>query len=186
MTMKENRSSRKIITIHNKGNHMSRKRIEGTLFTCWDDVDGALKRIGVIDREIGLLESGQNEKIDNLKAETKEQAAPLMDEKGKLEVAIKEYCEANKIEFSKVKTKTLTFGEVGFRLATKIMIKRVAETLQSLKDLALTNCIRIKEEPDKEAMKSLTDETLAEVGAGRKVENVFGYTLNVERIKEIA
>jgi len=161
---------------------MARKRIEGTRLQNWEDVDRAMMDIGGIDRELGLLESSQNEKIDALKQQTKDQAAPLLDKKSGLELAIKEYCEANKAEFAKVKTKTLTFGEVGFRLTTKILIKRVAETLQSLKDLALTNCIRIKEEPDKEAMKSLTDETLAEVGAGRKVENVFGYTLNVERI----
>lgn len=165
---------------------MVRKRIEGTLFTSWDDVDSALMEIGGIDRDLGLLESSQNEQIDQIKTSIKESAAPLQEKKSSLEIAIKEYCEANKSEFAKVKTKPLTFGEVGYRLTTKIMIKRVAETLQSLKDLALNHCIRIKEEPDKEAMKGLPDETLAEVGAGRKVENVFGYTLNVERIREMA
>ncbi|HIJ95804.1 MAG TPA: hypothetical protein HPP94_08735 [Desulfuromonadales bacterium] len=165
---------------------MARKRIEGTLFSSWNDVDCALMEIGGIDRELGLLESSQNEKIDQVKTQTKELATPLQCKKNALELAIKEYCEANKPEFIKVKTKQLTFGEVGFRLTTKILIKRVAETLQSLKDLALINCIRIKEECDKEAMKNLPDETLAEVGAARKMENVFGYTLNVERIREAA
>lgn len=165
---------------------MVRKRIEGTLFTSWNDVDEALMHIGEIDRDLALLESSQNEKIDQVKTQTKELAMPLHDKKSALELAIKEYCEANKPEFTRVKTKQLTFGEVGFRLTTKIMIKRVAETLQSLKDLSLNHCIRIKEEPDKEAMKGLTDETLAEVGAAKKTENVFGYTLNVERIREAA
>ena len=163
---------------------MARKRIEGTQFTSWDDVDNALMQIGGIDRELGLLESSQNEQIDTIKTQTKEHAEPFLTKKAGLELAIKEYCKTNKAEFAKVKTKTLTFGEVGFRISTKIIIKCVADTLQSLKDLALTNCIRIKEELDKEAMKALADETLAEVGAAKKMENVFGYTLNVERIRE--
>ena len=162
---------------------MARKRIEGTRFTNWNDVDEALYTIGEIDRDIQLLESSQNEQIDQVKAKTKLLSGSLHDKKESLESAIKEYCESQRPEFIKVKTKQLTFGEVGFRLSTKIMIKRVAETLQALKDLALTTCIRSKEEPDKDAMKNLTDETLAEVGAARKVENIFGYTINVERIR---
>lgn len=85
-----------------------------------------------------------------------------------------------------MKTRVLTFGSVGFRLTTRILIKRVSETLQALKDLQFTSCIRVKEEPDKEAMKALSDETLAEVGAARRTENVFGYEINQERIREAA
>jgi phage host-nuclease inhibitor protein Gam len=165
---------------------MARKRIEGTALNSWEEVDTCLQEIGKIDRELRLLEAGQNETIDRVKEETKAAAQPHLDKKAGLELAIKEYCECNRAEFTKVKTKSLTFGSVGFRLATKITIKRVAETLQALKDLALTQCIRVKEEPDKEAMKNLSDETLAEVGAGRKTENVFGYEINQERIKEAA
>ncbi len=165
---------------------MARKRIEGTTLQSWDDVDACLQEIGQADRELAMLEAAQNEGIDQIKAQTKVSAQPLHDKKSGLELAVKEYCEANRMEFAKVKTKELTFGSVGFRISTKIMIKRVAETLQALKDLALTNCIRTKEEPDKEAMKSLTDDLLAEVGAGRKVENVFGYEVKLEELREAA
>lgn len=165
---------------------MARKRIEGTQFRNWDDVDDALHQIGNIDRELGLLEAGANERIDAIKKETKEAAQPLLDRKTTLEMAMKEYCEANRAEFAKVKTKPLTFGEVGFRLSSKIIIKRVADTLQALKDLRLIECIRTKEEPDKEAMKNLSSDLLAEVGAALKTENAFGYTVNVEKIREAA
>lgn len=132
------------------------------------------------------MEAAQNETIDRVKAETRASAEPLLNRKTGLELAIKDYCEANRAEFAKVKTRVLTFGSVGFRLTTRILIKRVAETLQALKDLKLTQCIRVREEPDKEAMKNLSDELLAEVGACRKTENVFGYEINQERIREAA
>lgn len=161
---------------------MVRKRIEGTALQSWDEVDANLAEIAKADRELTIIEGAANEQIEEIRKAIKEHSQPVLDKKGALELQIKEYCEANRVEFAKVKTKALTFGEVGFRLSTRIVIKRIAETLQALKDLSLTQCIRIKEEPDKEAMKALTDELLAEVGAGRKVDNTFGYTLNLERI----
>lgn len=164
---------------------MARKRIEGTQLQSWDDVDAALSQIGQADRELRLIESAANEQIEGIKQAMKDHAQPTLDRKAALELSVKEYCDANRAEFAKVKTKTLTFGEVGYRVSTKIMIKRVAETMQALKDLAFTLCIRTKEEPDKEAMKTLTDEQLAEVGAARKVENVFGYSINQERLQEV-
>ena len=163
----------------------ARKRIEGTALQSWDDVDATLAEIGRADRELKLIEGAANEKIEEVRAAMKVSAQPVLDRKAALELAVKEYCDANRAEFAKVKTKTLTFGEVGYRTSTKIMIKRVAETLQALKDLAFTSCIRTKEEPDKEAMKALTDEQLAEIGAARKVENVFGYTINQERLQGV-
>ncbi len=163
----------------------ARKRIEGTQLQGWDDVDATLAQIGQADRELQLIEAAANERIEGCKQAMKQAAQPVLDRKAALELAVKEYCDANRAEFAKVKTKTLTFGEVGYRTSTKIMIKRVAETLQALKDLAFAACIRTKEEPDKEAMKALTDEQLAEVGAARKVENVFGYTINQERLQGV-
>lgn len=161
---------------------MVRTRIEGPTLQSWNDVDTTLAEIAKADRELMLIESAANEKIEEIRTAIKDASQPVLKRKAGLEAQIKDYCEANRAEFTKVKTKALVFGEVGFRLSTKIMIKNIASTLQALKDLSLQKCIRIKEEPDKETMKTLTDETLAEVGAARKTENTFGYTLNLERI----
>lgn len=161
---------------------MVRKRIEGTALNSWDDVDTCLAEIAKADRELSLIEGAANEQIETIRKAIKDASQPVLDKKAGLELAIKEFCEANRAEFQKTKTKALTFGEVGFRLSTKIMIKKIAETIQALKDLSLDHCLRKTEAPDKEAMKLLTDDVLAEVGAGRKTENTFGYTLNLERI----
>ncbi|MDR0249911.1 MAG: host-nuclease inhibitor Gam family protein [Burkholderiales bacterium] len=165
---------------------MVRQKITETQYKTYDDVDAALKEISEIQRELAMIEAEQNAAIDDIKAGAKEQAAPLAERIKALETAMKEFCMANRSDFAKTKTRELTFGAVGFRLSTKIIIKSVAECIQTLKDMALNQYIRIKEEPDKEAMKSLADETLAEIGASRKIENVFGYELKQEEIKEAA
>ncbi len=163
---------------------MARKRMEGTALSSWDQVDKALADIGKLDREIGLIESAGNEAIDKIKAGLKEKVELLATRKDGLELAIKDYCDSNLAEFAKVKTRQLTFGSVGYRLSTKVVIKRAADTLAALKSLNLTACIRIKEEIDKEAMKDLPTETLAEVGAGLKTDNTFGYEINRAKIAE--
>jgi len=166
---------------------MARKRIEtGTTLNSWDEVDRCLAEIARIDRELGLLEAAQAEQIDAIKASTKASAEPLQNKKLGIELAIKDYAEANRAEFIKIKTKELTFGSVGFRLSSRVVIKRVADTLQALKALGLTGCIRVKEECDKDAMKNLPTETLHAAGATLKTEDAFGYEVKREELAEAA
>lgn len=167
---------------------MSTKRIRkaDTVLASWDDVDQCLAEIGKIDREIGLLEAAQQEQIDALKAATKAAAEPFQGKKTGLELAIQQYCEAHRAEFATAKTRKLNFGSVGFRLSTSVVIKRVADTLAAVKALGLTQCLRVKEELDKDAMRNLPTETLAEVGAGLKTVDAFGYEIDRERLAEAA
>lgn len=166
---------------------MARKRIEtGTTLQSWDEVDRCLAEIGRIDRDLALLEAAQQESIDQVKGATKAAAEPLQNKKLGLELAIKDYAEANRAEFIKAKTRELTFGSVGFRLSTRVVIKRVAETLQALRDLNLLHCIRDNPAPDKEAMKLLPLETLHAVGAALKQEDAFGYEIKREALAEVA
>lgn len=165
---------------------MARKRMTGTALADWDEVDRCLAEIGAIDREIGLLEAAQQESIDQIKTSTKAAADPLLAKKVGLEVAIKEFAEANRAEFIKAKTRELTFGSVGFRLSTSVVIRRVADTLQALHDLELTECITVKEAPNKDAMRNLPIDVLHAVGATLKTEDAFGYEIKREAIPEPA
>lgn len=165
---------------------MARKRMSATTLESWSDVDACLKAIAEVDRELAILETAQQEQIDAIKAATKTEAEPLQSKKAGLELAIQQYAEANRGEFIKAKTKELTFGSVGFRLSTRIVIKNLGNTLQALKDFGLTGCIRIKEECDKEAMKNLPIETIHAVGAALKQEDAFGYEVKRELIQEMA
>lgn len=165
---------------------MARKRITGTTLESWDEVDRCLASIGSIDRELGLLEAAQQEQIDLTKASTKAAAEPLQNKKLGLEMAIKEFAEANRAEFIKVKNRELTFGTVGFRLSTSVVIKRIGDTVQALKDLNLRDCLIVKETPNKDVMHGLPLETLHAVGASLRQEDAFGYEIKREVLGEVA
>lgn len=148
----------------------------------WDDVDANLAAIAEIDRELTLLETEQAARIDRFKADVKAEADPLRDKKAELEAAMQRYAEANRSEFRDSKTKQLTFGSVGFRVSHKIVFKRGADVVAALEGLGLINCLRVKKEADKEAMRALPLETLAEVGADLRTENTFGYVIAKEEL----
>lgn len=165
---------------------MARTRLADPLLQSWDEVDRCLAEIGHLDRQLTDLEVVQQHDIDAIKARTKAAAEPLLAKKTGLEMAIKAYCEAHRADFIKTKTRQLTFGTVGFRLSSAIVIRRVADTLAALKAAGLDACIRREEKPDKDAMRNLTDEQLAMVGAARKTEDAFGYDINRDRLPQKA
>ena len=89
----------------------------------------------------------------------------------------------------KSKSKTLTFGEVSFRLSTSISLPRAKEKLEEivrrLKARQMTDCIVVKEEVSKEALKKYGEDTVNAVGATWKQKDVFGYEVNLAKLQQI-
>lgn len=164
---------------------MARKRLENSIKD-WAGVDAALLSIGQIDREIEGHEAELQKAIEDRKEYTILRVNPLQDRKAALEMQIQAFCEGHRDEMGNKKSRELNFGKVSFRLSTKILIRGVKSCLDALKSLNLLDYIRVKESPDKEKMKDLDDAVLAQVGAKRRSEDVFGYEVNRERVKEAA
>ncbi len=163
---------------------MARKRVESNIKS-WEGVDQALLEIGRREREVEILEHGYQQQIESLKARLVDAVKPLQEHKAALELQLQAFCEAHKGEF-KGKTRVLNFGTVSFRQSTKIVIRGVQVCIEALRKLGLKDYVRVKESPDKEKMKDLDDAILLQVGAKRQPEDVFGYEVNRERVKEAA
>ena len=162
-----------------------------------DDVDLALKEIGLAEKELDAIDAKLNAEI----AKLKEKAVKDGEEKRKLiteKVAkIQAYAEYNKGDlFKENKSVELNFGKFGYRKSSKISVKKT--TLELLKKLLeshvqeleaekseerknlltvlitkIQGCIRIKEEPNKEALALMDDGFLKSVGATRKITDDF-------------
>jgi len=151
----------------------------------WQEADEALLKIARLERQIEGLEAAMQDDIEAVKREAVKMVKPLQEEKNLLALALELFCEARKEEFGERKSRELNYGRVGWRQSTRILIRRVKDCVESLKSLGLGKCLRVSENPNKEAMKQLEDGVLAQVGASRKVEDVFGYELNQERLREV-
>lgn len=169
---------------------MARIKPEPVIVADLTDAGRSLGEIGALDREIALIEAGMQEKIDDAKAEAAKLAKPLQDRKKALSDAVGAFAILNRQDlFKKSKSLDLGFGVIGFRLSTSIGQVRgvtVEMTLERMKDLKLTEGIRIKESVDKDACGSWPDERLELVGLKRQQKDAFYYEIKADAIPENA
>ncbi len=100
-----------------------------------------------------------------------------------LDSALALFAEYNKPElFRDKKTLALSYGNIGFRLSTKVSIKKTS--LELLKKLFPNKGVRVKEEIDKEELKTWEDSDLAQVDAAKVEQDTFFYEVNREEVNK--
>ena len=169
---------------------MARKRVvEAPSLKSWEDVNDALRQIAEATIALGDIQSEMQKQIVGAQMVAEQQSKPHKDNIAALEREIKDFVTDHRDEMGKAKSKTLTFGEVGFRLSTSISIPRAKEKLEEiirrLKARQMTDCIVVKEEISKDALKKYGEDVVAAVGATWKQSDVFGYELNLARLEQI-
>jgi len=147
---------------------MARTKSAAASITTMDEADSILREMCEIETSIEAIDNDANEKI----AKIKEKAAIDGKELRCLDT-LKAYASYFREElFKDKKSIERPFGILGFRKAPDA-ISVSKNTAELLKKLGLAKYIRTKIEPDKEAMLSLSDETLAQVEAVRKIKEDF-------------
>ena len=148
-----------------------------------EDANLALKEIGLLEHELEAIDGEANKKIAEIKADCAKQGEGLRKRITDLSALLGAFAEYNREElFKDRKSQKLSFGEFGYRKSTSISVKKT--TLELLKKLHLTKYIRIKEEPDKDLMAEMSDESLTQVDAVRKVKDVFFCQANREEVNK--
>jgi phage host-nuclease inhibitor protein Gam len=161
---------------------MARVRIENeAVLQSWEDVDLHLKEIAECELAIEKIEADLTQKISDLRLEAELLAKPHKDRIEKLASEAKSFVELNRSDI-KGKTMILTFGKTGFRKSTKVIIKSVQAVIAALKARSMKDCLIIKESVNKEKLGEYPDEVIAAVGAGKKVEDVFWYETDREKL----
>lgn len=169
---------------------MARKRvIEPPSIKSWEDANEALRQIAEATIALADIEGEMNKQILGAKKAAEEQSKPYKDRVANLERELKEFVTENRGDMGKAKSKTLTFGEVSFRLSTAISLPRakdkIEEIVRRLKARKMMDCIIVKEEVSKEALKKYGEDAVTAVGATWKQSDVFGYELNLARLEQI-
>lgn len=151
----------------------------------WPDVDEALRRIGMIDLKLEEMEAELNRQVMDLRAKFAFEAKPYQQRREYLEVAVKEFVETHRADLDGKKSRELNFGRLGFRQSTRIILRNVKALLQALKAKGMNDCIIVKEEISKDELKKYDDITLAALGVKKKVEDLFWYEVNREKLQEV-
>lgn len=169
---------------------MARKRvIEPPSIKTWEDANDALRQIAEAQLALLDIEGEMNKQIIGAKKVAEEQGKPFKDRVAKLERELKDFATEHRADMGKAKSKALTFGEVSFRLSTSVSLPRakekIEEIIRRLKARQMTECIVVKEEVSKEALKKYGEDTVNAVGATWKQGDVFGYELNLSKLEQI-
>ena len=148
-----------------------------------DDANLVLKEIGLLERELEAIDADAHKQMAEIKSAAATAGGPIRKRIGDLSSLLGAYAEYNRTElFKDRKTVELSFGLFGYRKSTSISVRKT--TLDALKKLFPGQYIRVKEEPDKEAMAALDDDQLAQVDAVRKVKDGFFCEANREEVNK--
>lgn len=150
--------------------------------TTLEEADATLARIAARKRELALLDLGLKEDVDALKLKCAEACEPIKQDIQALEQSLMRFGESRKAElFMKKRSRDLTFGVIGFRASSAVKpMKRTTweQVLGFVRDAGMSECIRTKQEVDKEALRQLPPEKLAAVGCRLEQTDGFFYELN--------
>ena len=169
---------------------MARTRIidEPTLKT-WEDANDALRQIAEARIALGDIESEMQKQIVGAKKAAELESKPIQDKVAKLERELKEFAEDHRADLGKVKSRALTFGEIGFRLSTSVSIPKAKEKVEAiirqLKARRMNDCIIVEEKVSKEALKKYGEDTVEAVGATWKQKDVFGYDVYLDKLQQM-
>lgn len=148
--------------------------------------EGVLAEMSAIGRKLSLIEGAMNEEIDDAKARAQQEGASLIVRYNELEKAVKAFGTLNKSRlFSEKRSLELAFGTISFRQSTRITLQhRVTEemALQALRELGLSEGIRVKEELDRTAMADWPDSKLETVGMKRRTVDTISVDVKSEAL----
>ena len=169
---------------------MARKKVNDVPpLANWEEVNQALSIIADCERSKEAIEATMQEAIDNAKTAAEMEARPYVNSIERLGLQIMNFAEANRGDLGSKKTMILNFGKVGFRKPTKIVLPRAREKLDeiihNLKVLGMKKCLKVTPlKIDKDILRTYDEETITEVGATLKIEDVFWYEADRTKLPE--
>lgn len=140
-------------------------------YQTWEEVNEAMKRLAELNIEKKSLETEQNRQIDEIKKATSLKADEVIKEIKSVEKDIIRFAEQNRAEFTRKRTKVLTFGKISFRYTKSIGCANIPTAIKALKSFAMEKYLRIKEELNKEALIEADPMILGKCGILIKAED---------------
>ena len=165
---------------------MARIKPEGikTLETL-KEADDVLFQIAQLRTKLKLIDADAEKEINKIREKAAAKAEGIKQMIEKLGASLQLFAETNRDElFAKKKSVELTFGFLGYRMSTRISVKK--STVAKLKELGMLDCIIVKETPNKEALEKQPDAILKQVDAKRIKDDKFWYEVKEEEITNTA
>lgn len=163
---------------------MARKRVTEPQLKNWEEVDACLKVMGDAENRISVITAEMNAAIAEAKKAAEEKAAQYKEMIKQNEGKIKEFTTVRKEEL-KGKSRQLTFGTVGFRQSTKLLLPQdTGEVILKLRENGMVDCINVKETINKDTVKSYPEEDILRIGGYLQRADSFWYETDKDTLAE--
>lgn len=163
---------------------MARKRVTEPQLKSWEDVDACLKVMGDAENQISVITAEMNAAIAEAKKAAEEKAAQYKEMIKQNEGKIKEFTTIRKEEL-KGKSRQLTFGTVGFRQSTKLLLPSdTADVILKLRENGMADCVNVKETINKDTVKSYPEEEILRIGGYLQRTDTFWYETDKDTLAE--
>jgi len=138
-----------------------------------EDAYRVLQDLCALESAIERIDADADKDIAKIKERAAVAGKELRDRVKEQTATLKAFCDYRKGDlFKDRKSLECAFGAFGYR-KNPPSISTAKDTVELLDKLGLSQYVRVRREADKEAMLSLTDETLAQVDAVRKSKEEF-------------
>lgn len=165
---------------------MARKRVTEPQLMSWEQVDECLKVMSDAENQISVITAEMNAAIAQIKSDAEEKAAQFKETIKQNEGKIKEFTTIRKEDLNG-KSKQLTFGTVGFRQSTKLLLPSdTAEVIVKLRENGMADCVNVKETINKDTVKSYPEEDILRIGGFLQRTDTFWYETDKDRLAEAA
>lgn len=163
---------------------MARKRVTEPQLNSWEQVDECLKVMSDAENQISVIEAEMNAAIAEAKREAAEKAAQYKEAIKQNEGKIKEFTTARRNEL-KGKSRQLTFGTVGFRQSTQLLLPQdTAEVILKLRENGMADCITVRESINKDTVKTYPEEEILKIGGYLRRTDSFWYETDKDKLAE--
>lgn len=137
---------------------------------CWRDADRVLARIARLQGRLGRMRARADERISAIEERVGEESVELLSEIADIRQELERFFRENA---DGLRSRTLPRGRIGLRFITRLEISRPKTTLRRLAQRGLGDCIRVRQEIDRQALRRLDAETLRSVGVKRVSHETF-------------
>lgn len=151
------------------------------------EADRILSEMAQLQRSLEAIEADMNASIDKIKQSAAAFAAPRRERLASLANGLSAFAEINKENlFDKRRGVELSFGTLGFRRSSELKPQgrgTWGEVLNKIKELGVTEALRIREEVNRETLRAWPDDRLQGVGVQRVEKDLFWYEIKTEHFQ---
>jgi phage host-nuclease inhibitor protein Gam len=140
----------------------------------FDEADLAVQQIGEMQRRIETLKADAGDRIDTIKKLMDEEVKPLQAQIKARSAELEVFAVTHHSDFGRSKSRRLTFGVIGWRRSTSIRCgKKAVELIREVFGRRARNFLKVKETPNKDELKALSDDELKRIDSSRQLRDVF-------------